>query len=847
MTINRGSEWRKWDLHLHTPSSYDYKDKSISNQDIIDELSNNNIALAAITDHHVIDVERIKKLQDLSKVYGITILPGIEFLTETRGSEPIHLIAIFSENSNIQHIWTQLQSLKGLKDIEGLQKHVNCVYVDIDETISKVKELGGITTIHAGSKTNTVENITNALPHTIAQKTEIATLIDIYELGKESDQKDYKKIVFPAIKKEIPMVICSDNHDIKNYSFKQNTWIKADPTFEGLKQIIFEPIERVRIQENKPITPVHQISKIHINFEPDVKIRSENRTGKFCFSGVENQELNLSPYFNCIIGGRGTGKSTLLNLLTKRLLPKKELSFLTKNRIEPLRDDNFVVESTAESIEFLAQNEIERFANNSEELTLAVYDRLVKNNKKIRELENKLNDELSKAQKEISQKGDLGQKQSELKELESKIASKKKIISTYQDGKYKELNKKIESNSTLLNKVKLEKQEFFALKELVSSITKNHLNKEKENGSGYLKAIVDFVQALDELQNKYFSKEFTNEEAEIKTFESNIKNLQDELEDYLKQQGISKENLDDLKEIPEQLQIEITQQKEKSEQIKKIEEELKAISLANLQAIKQEYDCEVSSQLEKFNNQLKEISEKNPKHIKPIKLEFEFDEDKALDGIFKEFIKTYPPYNLQQENIRNSLFSILPKVILDENKTLEDLRERHHHWTKAGNYPMQCLEKDDNFEIYKCWIRKHYYDSITYKKINISYGETNLKDTSFGQRCTAVLIIMLGFGNTPIIIDEPEAHLDSGLIAEYLVELIKKKKQERQIIFATHNANFVINGDAEQILILTEDEKNRHTNFLLSSIENIDNKHQLLKLEGGNEAFKKREKKYNLD
>ena len=50
--FSRGSEWRKWDLHLHTPSSYDYQNGSVTNEDIVNKLIDNNIALAVITDHH---------------------------------------------------------------------------------------------------------------------------------------------------------------------------------------------------------------------------------------------------------------------------------------------------------------------------------------------------------------------------------------------------------------------------------------------------------------------------------------------------------------------------------------------------------------------------------------------------------------------------------------------------------------------------------------------------------------------------------------------------------------------------------------------------------------------------
>jgi predicted metal-dependent phosphoesterase TrpH len=101
--IYRGSEWRKWDLHFHTPSSYDYQNGSITNQDIIDGLFANNISVVAITDHHIIDIPRIKELQQLGKEKGITVLPGIEFLAELRDREPIHYIGIFSEDANLRH------------------------------------------------------------------------------------------------------------------------------------------------------------------------------------------------------------------------------------------------------------------------------------------------------------------------------------------------------------------------------------------------------------------------------------------------------------------------------------------------------------------------------------------------------------------------------------------------------------------------------------------------------------------------------------------------------------------------------------------------------------------------
>jgi predicted ATP-dependent endonuclease of OLD family len=95
------------------------------------------------------------------------------------------------------------------------------------------------------------------------------------------------------------------------------------------------------------------------------------------------------------------------------------------------------------------------------------------------------------------------------------------------------------------------------------------------------------------------------------------------------------------------------------------------------------------------------------------------------------------------------------------------------------------------------------------------------------------------------VIDEPEAHLDSALIARYLVDLIKVMKRNRQIIFATHNANFVVNGDAELIHVLDMGADNRTISYA-TTLENLDHRDRLMALEGGPDAFRLRERRYGV-
>ena len=161
---SRGAEWRQWDLHFHTPSSYDYQDASVTNDEIIYELARKNISVVAVTDHGTIDIDRISSLQSIGKDKHITVLPGIEFLSSTVGKEPVHFIGIFNENCNIKYVWDQLRSKTNLSRIEKSGEKIEEIYCDLLTTASLITNLVGVVTIHAGKKSNSLENVTTRSP-----------------------------------------------------------------------------------------------------------------------------------------------------------------------------------------------------------------------------------------------------------------------------------------------------------------------------------------------------------------------------------------------------------------------------------------------------------------------------------------------------------------------------------------------------------------------------------------------------------------------------------------------------------------------------------------------------------
>jgi chromosome segregation ATPase len=115
-------------------------------------------------------------------------------------------------------------------------------------------------------------------------------------------------------------------------------------------------------------------------------------------------------------------------------------------------------------------------------------------------------------------------------------------------------------------------------------------------------------------------------------------------------------------------------------------------------------------------------------------------------------------------------------------------------------------------------------------------------DLSRGQKCTALLPILLARRDNPLIIDQPEDNLDNHFIFETVVNAVQRMKKRRQMIFITHNANIPVLAEAELVLVMTSDGR-------VGAIEkrgSVDEcREQIIELlEGGREAFELRSKRY---
>src|SRR5262249_1040450 len=78
-------------------------------------------------------------------------------------------------------------------------------------------------------------------------------------------------------------------------------------------------------------------------------------------------------------------------------------------------------------------------------------------------------------------------------------------------------------------------------------------------------------------------------------------------------------------------------------------------------------------------------------------------------------------------------------------------------------------------------------------------------DLSRGQKCTALLPILLARRDNPLIIDQPEDNLDNHFIFETVVNAVRRLKTRRQMIFITHNANLPVLAEADLVLVMNSD------------------------------------------
>lgn len=617
--FSRGSEWRKWDLHLHTPSSYDYQNGSVTNEDIVNKLVENNIALAVITDHHFIDINRYFELKNLSQG-RVTFLPGIELRTELGGSKSVHITAIFpsfNDKMELQDLWDKLKVKLDISETKVKEKGDDNIYVNFKDAVEVIKKLNGLVTIHSGKKSNSVENIKNSFPYKQALKTDIAYMVDFYEIGSEADIETYETRVFPDIDREIPLIIGSDNHNICDYQLKLNCWIKADPTFEGLKQAIVECKERISCKE-KPC----KLTQIELNKTKYIdKIAIGSNDSSECWF---DQEIPLNSELVSIIGNKGNGKSALADILGLIANSKnfEYFSFLNDNKFykSAVADKHYAKlkwfadgdysktvnlhqqcnDSEIEKVRYIPQSYFEKVCN------------LIDNQKDFkREIEKVIFRHLKDEDKQDANSFDeliRIKKENCVKEIENWIIKLKELIPKYVSISDKLLEQNLQLNRSSLNELANQK---ISIESKLLALDKNSVKKPISNDNStkikeYTDEITKITKDVEQLEKQKSDltvqiDNLNDIKTEMQDFQSYYNNLSYKLFEKLKQLNIKFEDIITVKfdkTIIEAKQVEL--QKLQGTVLEKIDKNAKKVS--GLSAAKNEEEKKLSGEEKRYQD-----------------------------------------------------------------------------------------------------------------------------------------------------------------------------------------------------------------------------------------------------
>lgn len=671
----------------------------------------------------------------------------------------------------------------------------------------------------------------------------------------------------------------------------RHTWVKSDPTFEGLKQVVYDPSSRVVVQELSP----QQKS----GYQTIDRVRFLNKGVSKLFNEAW---IVLNPDLNTIIGGKSSGKSLLLYHIARSVNSEevdKKVKLSKSSNYSGLDTVDFeVVWSNGDvsklseveqkkPITYIPQLYINHLAeeDGKGQLNSLVKDILLQS-KDFREFSEFQEGVIVSLGKEVNSKIDyffeLRQKFQALAKQSEEFGIGEAVAAEIERLKedIKTLREKsgfTEAEETLFRylisrKTSLEKREAILVKiEDASSRIPRSATKLVEplvdnfkeglasdiglpHDSIYLKNVMNLLEQKIKVAVAEFTFAVASKVSLIDAAKEKISQEYSSIEQRL-----------------QPLLIKITDQEVLKLTIKKLSEEeakLKRLNdiLGKQNSIKKlgndclvELDSLYKGLLNAYQDYAAEIDKPEYQFESGLDVSavVEFSEDK-----FNEFMFLF--------DRRGSLDSLLNGLLLPDGGYSFNIDTHaacvqgiHSKIIKKKGVPLvrKGIEDID--------ILKKLYNDCFYINYVVRYRDDDIATMSPGKRGLVLLNLILHLSNSshPILIDQPEDNLDNRTIYDQLKDFVRQKKSSRQIIMVTHNANLVVAADAECVVVANQvgqqmgKGNGRHRfeylgGSLECSYEDLVGDGALVSqgirqhvceiLEGGVTAFKEREMKYGF-
>ena len=937
--MDKGTHFYNCDFQVHTPRDINWKgDRPATIEDrelyaiaFVNSCRDKGINAVAITDHHdfafypyikeAANKELDENSQPLKDKNKLIVFPGLELTLSTPPCQAILIIDAsypINDLNQILHLLAITPSLPEEPTTTETTPISNTIingFQELYEKLNTIELLRG--------KFIVLPNLNDGGKHTLlrAGNSEhyrkmpcVGGYVD-GSITQYTEGKGNYNIVNGLAReyghKSVALFQTSDNRrrDFHNLG-THTTWVKwAIPTAEALRQACLA--KESRLTHELPELPQIFITRIDVT------------NSKFLSSFI----IEFNQQYNAIIGGRGTGKSTILEYLRWGLCDQTITLYDPDSQSEIVKRRHLFIDKTL--VPFGGEVRIT--------FSLNGIAHIIKRNSNTKEISLKIGDgefdlvnedEIRRilpiqaySQKQLSS---VGVRTDELNRfIQQPIANKLNNLKF----QLRDNNKRIKTSySSYVRKQEIQNE----LEQY--SLEVRSLNDQVENLRKSLSGISEEDQKIISAKQKYDSEQIHifQTESELSEISIKINELIDSLNHYPEPfpEETSIQNIELLKEID-------LCRKKKHEEIKNIANQLKnTLAVENVRDLddllakwkrrKEDYEKKYNKSKERASSnqqQLKEIRriEKRLQELTQSQNERKFalreigtpeDEysilksdwfslhQKKIDllneqaqvfsklskGIIKaevtksidiETIKTQIISAFVGTRIREDRISSLCEYILqsqapletwtnllDELKLLAELKMSDDKTMEMPDTPIltECKFNEGNkTRIIEILTPEKWLDISTIEiefSPEFSYLTNNqmgdvipFSEASAGQQATALLTVLLNQAGSPLIIDQPEDDIDNKAIDD-IIKNIWAAKKNRQLIFTSHNANLVVNGDAELVVCCDYRESGNQTRGIIKEEGAIDSnnvKNEITSvMEGGEKAFKLRKDKYGF-
>ena len=733
------------------------------------KLYNESINIAVITDHnsikgfhklkyalkehyekHVKQIDRKKK--------PIYLFLGVEISC----SDHVHVVGVFNEKqfNEVDNFLNEIIYQEELGTIE--------TSYSVLQQISLMNGIGYIAHV------NTYAGIGTGLYKRNLFSSSYTKILGLTNLSSNA----WKSKTYPAFNDDgVCYLFESDAHSLENLGV-QNTWIKMNEiNFSSLIKSINN--HSFCIYHLKPQTTSTYIKGIFLDPGSTGFLKGTNENNDNAFI------VDFSKDLNCIIGGRGTGKSTILNILDTAFT--REATDLDTLRFISLYEYIYILFSW-KGEEYILR--VLPQANQS--LDTSHPDFFL--SKAFNQTKNQLSDKIHLTKnwydlfKVIEKK--------EISEIKSQYECERVLNSVF---------KKHYSINHIINMVQNKKIGSFIKDVIYTGETNNFFNEE--------------IHKLFNVPSRDFNK----------TIKASLISLQEKLGEYRRSASLKIEDFNKLNEKLIQIEYEPKRYSPYGVSRDYLEDLFKGINPTD-------FIAGTLLKWEDFSDYAYCILEKID-FLGFLSLLFnrKFNDLNSIEPI-----KKYVPSGLTIKNIGDG-FEDIEKVPLKDiyGDILKTLRKQKNNVIESINSYIKSVDDYTlNFNI---------NSRAAIESLPLLFK--NIENLSLGQQVVAILTFIIEYGkycgdNTPFIIDQPEDNLDNQYIYNSLVKSLRNIKNHRQVIIVTHNSSIVTNADAEQVIVLESDGKNgtiRKKGYLSDkSIMKL----ILVHLEGGDHAFENKIRSY---